>query len=209
MCSLFKALAEDDFLKALGSMFDFILKAINLYVVYWIFKQNFSERRNERLRDANRDSRKFVIQEVILKPNIDLIKGFFESNRWGLLLLREAKQKPNVSHEEILAAGEKELAKFKEEMDKIKERIVFPLSSLSPSFSNLQTIINDTEDRFTDYVQSFLVSSGNPTPESEPKQAAELLRGKFVEGLIEGQLNCLSCIEPEGEHPSLFQKIFG
>lgn len=205
MCSLFKAIVEDDFLKALLSIFDAILKVVNLYVIYWIFNQNFSERRDERLRDAHRDSRKFMIHEVILKPNIDLIKSFFESSLWSLNQLRETRQKTNVSHNDVLAAGTNEIADFKGKMDEIKERIVFPLCSISPSFSNLQTIINDTEDCFTDHVEA-LISSNSLTTSS--KLEAERLRGKFVESLLVGQLECFKCVEPTGENPSVFHKIF-
>jgi hypothetical protein len=206
MCELFKAIREGISLTMIKDLADFLLKAANIYLVYWIFRRNFSERRNERVRDVSRDSLKFMIQEVVLKPNMEEISGFFQASVWGLDTLRAAKMKDGATHEEVLKASEVEIAKFKGDMDVLKQRVVFPLKSLSPSFQELQDIICDTEDCFTGHVQSVITSASTG---QQPKQAIEQLRERFIGCLLKAQLKCLCSFEPDkaNEEPGFFHRL--
>jgi hypothetical protein len=181
----------------LGAIAEFLLKAANIYLVYWIFTRNFSERRNERMRDVSRDSLKFMIQEMVLKPNMTLVTSFFQSQKWSLPMLKDAKKKENFSYPELEEVGEKAISEFKDEMDSLKQRIVFPLKILSPSFGDLLDIVSDTEDCFTGHVQKFLedVEKQEVIIESDLHQV-EILRERFVNCLIKGQLGCLGSAEP-------------
>ncbi len=168
----------------LGDAFDLGLKLANIILIAWIFRQNFRERRAERLRDAARDPVKFMVQEVVLKPNIQLLPQKVAEIITRITTLK-GKLTSLTDNSEMNALLETEMQELKALVESLRTSIFSPLGYLAEPYKELASKLETPEEIFSEYGSSIIVKKDKDVSLIVDK--IEAWRGSLVIALLSAQ----------------------
>jgi hypothetical protein len=166
---------------------------VNLVFVVWVFMRETGEQRKAReIQDAanaaarEREVGVFWIQELVLRPNLELLHRFFSKYESQLAAVRE-QSVAGKSIEDLQTGAAATISEFKRDYHQIQDRIVEPLTTVHVEFRDLLPLMRRVEDLVTENVQRLPGCNLSSGQVDLPDVALRKLGTEFMTVIFAGQ----------------------